>query len=297
MRWDTCKAVKTALASGGGCVTRDSDSSVRFALRNGRLLRGHARIEEDWITIAAGEAGKARIDDDPDRLWSRLVENGKLAGTVRFAVGPSGEEMLRADIPVEGHGAFEGELADTCRYLKEACAKRRRARDAEDGYTAPSADEVGRLFEDSPWEIAVKNEQVNATLDIPGNFVQARLTPRGPDTFRATAQLQTVAGEVGAQRRHAIGLFLLLASNAGRLVRPAVHPGTGRTRITCDVEFRTYTSPARELGRALSALSVSVGMCRREIKALNHEAVGAAYLAVRAAGGNGRESQQHKKRR
>ena len=287
-------AVASALVAGGGNVRHASGDSLLFTVQNGSVISGQARIDDYWLTIDACLPKAGHIAAKGKQLWSRLVRNGRLNGPVRFAVGPSGQEKLRADVPVDVGDGLEHEVADVCRELKEAYgAQSERSHGDSDASAsvapraaAPSAEDICARFGGSGWDLTVKDEHVVAALDVPGRFVQARIQSCDADVTRASVSLLTVPGELPPVCQHAIGLFLLAMSNAGRLVRPTAYEDGGQTRVGCEVRFRAHANPSHGLSRALSSLSVATDLCFQEVRALTHESVSAAYLAVRTADGS-----------
>jgi len=297
------KELESALVSGGADVTSTGGETLLFSLQNGDLITAQARIDDCWISVRASWSPIKEVAADGKRVWSRLLQNGRMAGPVRFAVGSSGDERLRADIPLEGSATLEQEIAQVCRALKGAYGGHPEengvVQDAapvsDAGKAARSAGEVRERFGETGWDLTVKDEHVSAALDVPGRYVQARIHPCGGDAFRASVSLLTVAGEVVPVCQHGIALFLLSASNAIRLVRPAAYASTGRTRIGCEVHFQTGHDPSGDLSRVLSALSVATDLCLQEVRALTDESVCAAYLGVRGANGNRRRPKQRRR--
>ena len=298
------KEVESALISGGADVTTARGETLLFSLQNGDLITAEARIEDYWVSVQAGTSPAAHVAADRKRLWGCLLRNGRMAGPVRFAVGSSGDERLRADIPLEGNANLEQQIAQVCRALKGAYGGHseengvvRNAASINDaGKSARSAGEVRQRFGDNGWDLTVKDEHVSAALDVPGRYVQARIHSCGRDAFRASVSLLTVTGEVVPVCQHAIALFLLTASNAIRLVRPAAYASTGRTRIGCEVHFGIGDDPSGDLSRVLSALSVAADLCLQEVRALTHESVGAAYLGVRGGSAGNRRKRRGSRR-
>ena len=289
------EAVRSAFVSGGADVKPGSGDTLLFTLRNGSVMNGQAGIGERWLSVDVPLADARTLAQDGKLLWSRLLENGRLTGAVRHAVGLSGKGTLRADVPLDPADDLDRDVAAVCRDLKEAYGGCPAATAGSDG--APlTAGEMAERFAGSGWELTAKEPHIYATLDVHGRFVQARIESVGPNAFRASVPLLTVPSPMSGHCQHAVSLFLLSLSNHLRQVRPAADDGIEEVRIGCEAPFRSQADPSADLGRALSALSVAAAFSIQEVRALTHEHVGAAYLAVRAAEGGSKGKSNQRRR-
>ena len=284
------RTVQEALTSAGASVLPTSGGRIPFSLRNGSLLCGEAAISDHWISLHATPEDTADQAADGKQMWSSLEQNGRMQSPVRLAVDYEGRTSLRADIPSQIGDNIRQELVEACEAMKASHGNTA----AQTGSVAASKatpgtndqpKSSGETFLASlgtaPWNLTLKGDRVHADLDVPGQYVQARIQPREGDGFKATVLLLSTTDRLPDICRHAIALFLLTVSAMSRGVRPVAHEAADRIRIDCELDSRLRKNPQLDLDRALSSLSVAVGLCAREVQALTNEVIAAAYVGAR----------------
>jgi len=282
------KSVGKALKEGGASVHRATGGRFSFTLKNGGLLAGAVSMTDHWISVCAtsSAANDSGTSLDGKALWSLLEMNGQLEGPVRFAINSSLHESLRADIPAESPTATE-ELIEVCKAFKGAhghyarCSSdegRGRDNPEEDSARIMQVADWNAGLENTRWALVSKQDRIYADLDVPG-LVQAELIRRNDDRVGAVVPLASSRGELPAICRQAIATFLLMVSGISRGVRPFVRQESDRTHLYVDYEFKLQDA-ACGVDRALSSLSVAVGLCGREVRALMQEEVCKAYMSA-----------------
>jgi hypothetical protein len=139
---------------------------------------------------------------------------------------------------------------------------------------------VKQLFEELNWPFTERDGgRLCASLDVSGGRSQAIVEPAGFEGVHLACPLPSVAG-ASASGQLAVSLFLLAACRVVRMVRVAAAV-SGETIHYCWETWLGDEPTARQLGQALSSLSIACRLTDREIPVLAEDSVARRYLAAR----------------
>lgn len=275
-------AIDGVLAALSPAVQRVDGYRWRFPLsgRHGAFVT--ARLEGEWLVL------ESDVEADVAAPWEILRRHGAVSGPAKLCMPRGTLLTLIAEIPLDAD-------VDLARRVREACS----------GFVAlggPGWDhaEVGpREVPDTSGE----GGPHSAPVDLPGLLTEAGWPFVGRRSGRFAVDLDVVRGSQPAiagrrsdgsiavsiemvraetlsdESRHALGALLLTTAGLVRMVR-ATAKTNGLSIAGLEVCFDTPPT-ARELGHALSALSVAHRQVGREGPALQHETIARGYLAAR----------------
>ena len=211
-------------------------------------------------------------------LLALLGWNAALPGRVKFALRANGEPQIRAEIPIDEdaapliHEAWRGfETALTLLRGEECQAP------AGTSHTM-AQDDFKRLCDEAEWPCTQRSDGTCVVeLECPGSFVQASLAPRDGGV-RVSVPLANF-DESAAESVSALGVLLLSAGSAMRMVRPVCETSDGKISPRLEVDFSAVPAAA-QLAHALSSLSVACQFCAEEVQALQDPNVAREFLAL-----------------
>ena len=280
-------AIVTALAKRAAAVDPVAPGRWAVTLSNGADLAAHARVEDGWLLLEAslGDAPVAR-----NRAWELLHANAALDGGARFALRARRPGLLAcAEVALDDDVDLPRRVLDACAGLQ--AAHERLVYGPDGGGAAPAAaaggepiPELTALCLESGWGCVERDGgRLAVDLDVPGEFQQAIVAPRGAGVAVATPVLEAgdQAGAPPAPVCHrALGLLLLRVGGIVRLVRAAAEAGDAVPRARFEVVFGSRPAAA-ELAHAFAAVSVACRIAAREAAVLQSDAgIAQAYLAA-----------------
>jgi hypothetical protein len=289
---DSLKQVTTRLKVHG-------NGSWTFCLRNGAALAGSAHLANaGWLCL------DIRLPEEVQpplsasgRAWDLLCWNAGIEGGGKLAIVQDGYGKatirLRAEIPLDEDSVPAERIGQVCsgfqRVSRKLCGKKRKrtkegseslpTNQAEGGARRDSGDLRQRCAE-AGWEFTERPDgRLFVALDVQDDFCQAVVEEDGNRGVRVSVEL------VGCEAlpepcREATGLLLLRCCAIVRMARAAAEQSNQRVATRLEVVFPGSASSA-ELSHALAALSVGSHLCRKEVNALQDEAMAREYLSVR----------------
>jgi hypothetical protein len=249
-------------------------------------------MDGDWLAFRArlAEHGPSAILER--KLSHALRANGYLLGAAKVACcSKTGEFWLLSDVPVDSDmhedEDLDGAVAESCAGL---CQLARIMNEDGEGSPAvivsraksPAAgmigDDLAQQCQEAGWNCTTRSDgRVVIPLDVPDAFCQATIGPVEQQWIRVAVELGPLPS-AGACRLAAVW-FLLSASCHVRWLRPVV--GDAEAREVCRWEvLLKRPAEARQLSRALAALSVACQFCLREFESLRDEAVARWFVKL-----------------
>ena len=239
-----------------------------LVLRDTPIIAQH---DAPWLVLTAPAPG----DFGPLAL---LAWNGALPGWVKFALSASGELEIRAEIPIDEDAGPS--IHEAWRGLETALALLGGGESQLPSGIAPAVSqaELKRLCDEAEWPCTPRDDgSCTVELEYPGSFMQASLAPRDCGV-RVSVPLERFP-ESAAESVSALGILLLSAGSAMRMVRPACETADGKVSPRLEVVFSSVPAAA-QLAHALSSLSVACQFCAEEVKALQDPNVAREFLAL-----------------
>ncbi len=245
-------------------------------------------IGEAWLVLTALLPSLHVASLSRAELWTLLEWNGTLPGGVRFAVPPGAPCLsLQAEIAIDHETNLTARVAEICAgfhgaWVKVHGNKEERAKALSTG-SAPVTEktcDLPSLCHEAEWPFTERPDgRVTVELDLPRDTVFAMLTRCPGEGVRMAVEL--MAAEVLAEPcQQALGLMLLTIGGVVRMTRAVAEHNADRSIVRYEVNF-TSAPTASEVAHALSALSVAVRLCRREMEVLQHdEKIAKEYLAL-----------------
>jgi hypothetical protein len=256
--------------------------------RNGDLLVTARALGEAWLALSAPLPSLHVASLPCDELWTLLEWNGTLPGGVRFAVLPGARIVhLQAEIPTDHEAILSARVVEACAGFHAAWAKvhGNKEEQAETLNTcfAPTPDktcDLPSLCREAEWPFIERSDgRVTVALDVPHETFSATLTRRRDESVRLSVEL-VQAETLPYPCRQALGLMLLTAGGVVRMARPVFEQSADGPVVRFEVKFASPPT-ATEFAHALSALSVAVRLCGREIQVLRQdEKIAKEYLTL-----------------
>ena len=274
-------------------------------------LKSTARLEDEWLLLRAyrelEKAGKDRVGAASP--WEMLQLNSEIPGIARVCLEASTQQpYIAAEIPVEEASDLRGEIHRACLGIEAAAgglaaqgvvsrialghASSNASSDARPQVSPALAGAAGanstrdldlrERCHAAGWPFTERDGgglAIELETSPSAGFHQARMAALPGDEGVAIHVDFPVALDLSPASREALGLFLLTAAGALRLVR-----ATGRLvdgRATLGFEVRLGMADAFAVGQALGACSVACEQCGQEVKALQDERLAREYLAMR----------------
>jgi hypothetical protein len=247
----------------------------------------NVHVEAGWILLDAPLECAALSQAD-------LAEaNGRLRGGAKFALVPGDDRLhVRAELPLEACSDLGAQLLEARRGCEAAAALaragREKAANASPGRGGPREDEpssampagdLARICEEAGWVFSERSSgHLAVELEGTEQFFQAQLGRRTDDSIALDVEFADCepSSSVCAD---AVALFLLRCCGWLRMVRGVGAPAGRGAAPRFEVLFAVEPSPS-ELSEALTALSVAVRFCVRELRVLaRSEEVARSYLA------------------
>ena len=237
-------------------------------------VAGRIRVSWDdpWLAFETGANGAGGRDAG----WELLLGQGGLLSCCRYALAPSGEMSVVAEVVWESVPDLGARCRELLEGLEAARIRRPDPASGSGGGAPPAA--VQALSEEIGW---AANERSDGQLvgRFAGTSQYAELAGDGRGGSRLAVELASLP-PVAAPVRSALGELLLGAGRAVRFARPTVEEHDAG----CVVRYETRLAPdvtAAELGHAHAALATAYLACAGEVSALRDEAVAKEYLSVR----------------
>jgi len=271
-------------------VLPDGGDAWKFKLDAEVSLKATARIENDWLLLAATPGGKRRRKRPTAEHRARLLRhNGELRGGVKFALeGDPPCPLLATEIPLsDDEPGFEARFSGACAGFRQGAvmfsSKRRPSGHGNDEGNDPDTKpdtgveaNLAPLCEEAGWQFTTRADgRLAVQLDVPGAFCQALTERDDQGGVHLRAWLEGGRPTATASRC-AVDVLLLSACRVVRMARAVAGPAEYCWEIT-------LADPPDALGldHALSSLSVACRMSAREINVLQDEAIAQRYLTVR----------------
>lgn len=261
--------IAAAIDKSATCIDRQSATTWSAVFHNGTALAVQVALENEWLRLDATLAPPV-----PD-LWSVLQRNATLPAGLKFVVGDAGDPpvFLRAEIALEDEVDPTGRVLDACTALKTVAHvwdAADRLEGSRDGHVLTSSD-IATLCNETGWPVAARDGSAHVELDVPGDFVHARVEATHDGGIIATVPLGVDRSV--APTSAAAALLLLRTTGAVRLVRAAADASA-----RFEVAMRASVSAAG-LTQALAALSIASRVAGREAAVLaRDESIAHAYL-------------------
>ena|SRR2546425_3574053 len=256
--------------------------------RSADLIVTARTTSEAWLVLTAPLPFLQVASLSCEELWTLLGWNGTLPGGVRFAVVPGARFAdLQTETAVDRETNLTARVAEACAGFHVAWAKVHGDRDAQtEALTICSAPvseatcDLPSLCREAEWPFSERPDgRVAVELDAPREPAVATLTQRQGEGVRVSVEL-VLADALTQPCRQTLGLVLLTAGGVVRMIRAVVEQNEDRPVVRFEVNFSSAPT-ATELAHALSALSVAVRLCGREVQVLQHdEGVAKEYLAL-----------------
>jgi hypothetical protein len=257
----------------------------RFSVGGDPLLWADVRLEQGWLRfrVALGE-GRPRQLDVP-MIERMLACNATLQGGAKFGLaGDANQPVLGAELsPTDESADWEARAGRTYRGLRQGVAAFEGKspcgpHDASPGTATAGAIDVPALCREAGWPFHERSDgQVAVPLEVPDMYLQAAIRPWDHGLLCVEAPLESLPHAAGGCRA-AVGVLLLTACGAVRMVRATARPG--ETEV--EYAWQAVVDPvAEELRHALAAISVACRLSAREVEALRDQTIAAKYLAVR----------------
>jgi hypothetical protein len=276
-----------ALACISGIEPRAA-GAMSLVLCDGRRVELRFHVEAGWAELTASLPGDLASSDP----WEALASTVRVEGVAKLSLTPGGCGIeIRADVAMGDDADPAPALAaavDDMRSLAAALAGSSGAgtvaaagESAIDAGPASGARvDLRALVSETSWSFVERDpDRLAVDLAIPDRFQQAFITPSRSGRTLARATLAMGALPTAASRR-ALGVLMLTASTAIRLVRPGIVIEGADARLVVEA----YLDPdpdAADLDAALGALATACRIAGREARALFDERVARIYLAAR----------------
>ncbi len=278
-----------------------------LAIAISRGLRGRARAVAQeghgrW-RMAPVRGGKIPIDGRLDGAWcvlqAPLQHNGSdpfwavIAAAADFPPltkpvleARCGLLSVRAEFPVGRGIDVERRAGEACAGIEKVLTRGRRRvkrKKARAECPPPAAAGLDALLSDAGWSSARGDDgTLTVGLETSRGAWRAGIVDLGMDGVNIAAPLSS-GTELDVVRRQALGLFLLSAAGAVRLVRAAVDEGP-RGLVMPRFEVRLPVAPAAtEIDHALAALAAACEYCGPEARSLFGKDLAEQYLLARGA--------------
>jgi hypothetical protein len=259
------------------------------------LPRSDARclltLQERWLIFEAPLPDLLRrAVADTSHHWQLLQWNGRLSGGVKFALAPGKAlPQLRAEVPLKCTSALKRwipfvhqgfkQVFERTRKGRKIASRTGRLKPADSGEVTVNPD-LRELCIKTGWNLAQRRSgEIFVELDVPGEFYQARVSKTGTNIIRVSVPMIT-AQLLSHSSKKAMALLLLRACRDVRMARASIgkdSQGSPKTRfeaiLPCPISVE-------ELHESFSALSVACRLCGREARALKHDPIADAYLAL-----------------
>ena len=211
-----------------------------------------------------------------------------LPSGVRFALLPDARFVsLQAEIAIDHETNLIARVAETCAGFHNAWVKvhgnKEERAEALSTCSAPVTEktcDLPSLCREAEWPFTERPDgRVAVVLDTPRDTAFAMLTQCPGKGVRIAVEL--MSAEVLAEPcQQALGLMLLTIGGVVRMTRAVAEQNADRAIVRFEVNFGSPPT-ATELTHALSALSVAVRLCRREMEVLQQdERIAKEYLAL-----------------
>lgn len=261
-------AIAEAL-TGAAAPVKEADA---LEWRVGGSIR--VRWDEPWLAFEVGANGAGARDAG----WEMLRGQGDLPATCRYALAPSGEVTVVAEVAGETGCDLQTRCREVVGGLEAARARCPAPADAA-GSGAPP-DTARALADEIAW---ATTERPDGRLvgKLAGTLRYAELAGDGDEGSRLLVELASLPPAVGPVRSALVEL-LLRAARSVRFARPTVEEHDAG----CVVRYETRLAPdatAAELRHAQAALVAASLECGDEVCVLHDEMVAKEYLAVRGA--------------
>lgn len=246
-----------------------------------------ASLQSDWLVLEVRTDGRQR--EEP--CGELLAWNACFAPPAKWVQLPGGGARLRAEVPLEPAERLPEAIEAACTALLEAAALSS-GRDSYPPTAAQETDELNvtldsalrenirHLCEEWGWRFHRRpSGRTFIDLDAPGESYQAQLAA-APDGQGASlfVELVPALADLAPAGRIAVAAALLGCGGGIRGVRPVARGlEGGAAGLECTLSPRP---DGRELGSALSCLSVACEACGRELSILQEEAIARQYLLI-----------------
>ncbi len=246
-------------------------------------------IGDAWLVLTAPLPSLHVVSLSCEDLWTLLEWNGTLPGGVRFALLPDTRFVsLQTEIAVDRETNLTTRVAEACAGFHAAWIKIHKNKEEQVGKVlticassaSKSACDLPLLCREAEWPFTERPDgRVVVELDAPRETAIATLTQHQGKSVHIAVAL-ALADALVHPCRQALGLVLLTVCGVVRMIRAVVEQNEGRPVGRFEVDFGS-TPTATELAHALSALSVAVRLCGRELQVLQHdERIATEYLTL-----------------
>jgi hypothetical protein len=242
-------------------------------------------LRHGWVTLAGEVEQKAQ---------SPLVLNAGIPGPWKFVSLPDGSTRLRVDFPrlLEAVPHDDSPFTFSLNHTFDRPAVCEWARDLTawlagspkpDAATGPfSAADIAAELDRRGWPATAEGDQVRLTVALPRVFRDALLQRTETGGARLRATLADLTGATQLSPRAALSLALE-ANNRLCLVRFSAVGEPGSESLIAEVHLGRARIPGPLLDAALESLRTAVGLCARELAALQNPGLAQLVLAANAA--------------
>ncbi len=280
-------AVVQALRDCGLSVKATDPNAWQLSLTS---RRGVAHIDDGWLVLEfPPPRGRA-----PSPLRT-LGRNGELSGNAKYVLLVDGSVRLRAEVPLEEplspkaagltqqvREAVTGLAAAMGASTSSASSTQEMPGDGGDEDRAPSSD-PSTLCGQADWSYSERSSgRIHVDLDVPGGaFYQAAVER---DAGRIVLRVELLSASdpaTGVLAGPAAAALLLCVSGLVRMARAVSWESDLGASLGFEVQLPDTTTVGAFV-HALSALSVTCGLCGREVRALADDpALALRYLEIR----------------
>ena len=240
---------------------------LKLAGLPGGSATGHAI--DGWFRLTA------TADGCPSDGWELLRLNARMPLIARCAFDPRTDRlMLCADVCLHREAALTTRLREACDGLvaAERMLKRRDVTSSND--TQETGRTVTHVVEECGWPVSEHDGQPVVPIGV-SSSATVRSHAEGGLSVDCTLAVEIESDPV----RTAIARCLLATTGVVRGVRAIVRYESGKASVRLESGFES-TPCAAEVHSGLSALSVALERCIREVRALQDSRVAEAYLAL-----------------